>query len=117
MAVNLVNVTTINRARLYQGQPGISVATVYTVPASTDVKVTSIQLCNVALVPGTVTLSVVPSGGTAGVTNRILNTFPVNASDTVTIETSIYMTTSDFIAALQGTAAAITATISGETYA
>lgn len=117
MAVNLVGVTTINRVSLYQGQPGTSVATVYTVPASTTVKITSIVLCNTTGASATVTLSAVPSAGTAGVTNRIVAALNIAANSTVTIDSPVYMNAGDFIAALQGTLNAITATISGETYA
>lgn len=117
MAVNLLGLTTSTRAKLYQGQPGTTVATLYTAPASTDVKITSIVLCNTTTTAATITLSVVTSAGTAGATNRILAAFAVNPSDTVTIDTPVHMSTGDFLAGLQGTASAITATISGETYA
>jgi hypothetical protein len=117
VAVNLVSVTTINRKSLYQGQPGTSVATAYTAPGATDVKVTSLVLCNTTATLATVTLYVVPSGGTAGVTNTVLAALSINPNSTTIIDTSIYMTTGDFLAALQGTSGAITATISGETYA
>lgn len=117
MAVNLVNVTTINRAKLYQGQPTGSFTTLYTVPASTDVKITSIVLCNVTALPATVTLAVVTAAGTAGITNEIVSAMSVNASQVIVLELPIYMSAADFIAGLQGTANAITVTISGETYA
>lgn len=117
MAVNIANPTTINRARLYQGQPGTTVATVYTVPASTDVKLTSIVLCNTTGTQATVTISVVPNAGTAGAGNRICAGLAVDPNSTVTIDSPVHMTVGDFIAALQGTASAITVTISGETYA
>lgn len=117
MAVNLVNVTTINRAKLYQGQPTGSFTTLYTVPASTDVKLTSIVLCNVTAALATITLSVVTAAGTAGITNEIVSALSINANSTVVIDTSIYMSAADFIAGLQGTTSAITATLSGETYA
>lgn len=117
MAVNLVNVTTINRSRLYQGQPGTSVATVYTVPGATDVKISSIVVTNTTAAPATLTLSVVPSGGSAGVTNRIVAGLSIGGNATTVIDSIIYMTAGDFIAALQGTLSALTVTISGETYA
>lgn len=117
MAVNLVGVTTINRIPLYQGQPGTSSATVYTVPASTNVKLESMILCNTTSTAATITMSVVPSGGTAGVTNRIMSGQPVAANSMVPFDIHAYMVTGDFIAALQGTSSAITVTISGETYA
>jgi len=117
MVVNLVSPTTINRTRLYQGQPGTSNATLYTVPASTDVKVASIVVSNTTASPATVTLSVVPNGGSAGTTNRIMAATSVGANDTVVLDSSVYLNAGDFIAGLQGTSAALTVTISGETYA
>lgn len=117
MAVNLVGVTTINRVSLYQGQPGTSVATVYTTPAATTVKITSVVLCNTTTAAATVTLSVVPNAGTAGASNRIAAGLNIAPGGTVTLDSPIYMNAGDFIAALQGTASAITVTISGETYA
>lgn len=117
MAVNLVSVTTINRVMLYRGQPGTSVATAYTVPASTDVKIAAIVLCNTTVNAATVTVHVVASGGSAGVTNQVIGTLSVPANSTVVVDSAIYMTAGDFIAALQGTASAVTVMISGETYA
>jgi hypothetical protein len=117
MAVNLATVSTINRIPLYRGQPGTTIATLYTVPPSTDTKITSIIVTNTTVIAATITMSVVQSGGTAGVTNRIMNALSVAANDTFAVDSPIYMNTGDFIAALQGTAAALTVTISGETYA
>lgn len=117
MAVNLVTVTTINRVNLYRNQPGTTSATLYTAPSATTVKLGSIVLSNTTGTSATITLSVVQSGGTAGVTNQILSAYVVRPNDTVTIDSSVYMNASDFIAGLQGTASAITVTISGETYA
>jgi hypothetical protein len=116
VAVNIAQIATLRRQRLYQGQPGTSVATLYTVPASTDVKVTEVVLCNVTGADATVTLSAVPSGNTAGVTNRLVDTLPVAAHETAVISLSTYLTTGDFLAALQGTSGAVTVTVSGELY-
>lgn len=117
MATNLVNAATINRVTVYQGQPSTTVATVYTVPASTTVKVASIVVTNTTTSAATLTLSVVPSGGTAGATNRVLTAYSVAGNDTVVFDTTIYMNAGDFLATLQGTASALTVTISSETYA
>lgn len=117
MPVNLAAPTTINRARLYQGQPATSAGTAYTVPASTDVKVTSIVLCNTTSSSATVTISVVPSAGTAAASNRVVSALALAGNETVTLDTPVHMTAGDFISALQGTSSAITVTISGETYA
>ena len=117
MAVNIASITTLNRVQLYQGQPGTSSSTLYTVPSSTDVKVTEILLCNTTSTSATVTLSAVASGGTAGTTNRLLAALAVAGNETVVIESATYLTTGGFLAALQGTSGAIAVTISGETYA
>lgn len=109
--------TVVNRKCLYQGQPTTSSATLYTVPASTDAMLKSIVLANTSGSPATITLYRVPTGGSAGVTNCIVPTFTVAANDTVTLDSGVCMTAGDFIAGLQGTTGAITATISGETYA
>lgn len=117
MAVNLVGVTTINRINLYRGQPGTTNTTLYTVPASTSVKLGSIVVCNTTSTAATLTLSVAATGGTAGATNQILSAYTIRPNDTITIDSSVYMDAAGFIAGLQGTAAALTVTISGETYA
>ena len=115
MAVNLLAAATINRAKLYQGQPGTTDAALYTVPVSTDVKVTSIVICNTTGTAATLTLNV--RTGAVGAANRILSAFTVAPNDTVTLETPVMLTAADVISGLQGTASALTVTISGETYA
>lgn len=117
MAVNLLALATVNRKKLYQGQPGTSESTLYTVPASTDVKLQSIVLCNTTGAAATVSLSVVTSAGTAGATNRVLAAFSVTANDTIVIDSAVDMATGDFLSGLQGTSGAVTVTVSGETYA
>ncbi|MCL8207180.1 MAG: hypothetical protein K6V97_03780 [Actinomycetia bacterium] len=108
--------------QLYQGQPGTSAATLYTAPAS-DANVPSpyatailneIVLCNTTSSAATITLYVVPSGGTAGAATAIISGFSVAAKDTVVLtglRTAI--PPSGTIQGVQGTANAITVTISG----
>jgi hypothetical protein len=115
MAVNLIQAVTINRVMLYRGQPTTSSATMYT--TTTDTKIASIVMCNTSAATATVTISVVNSGGTAGVTNQVLSGLSIPAYTTVMMDTNIYMTGGDFIAANQSTSGAITVSISGETYA
>lgn len=117
MAVNIVNIATLNRVRLYQGQPGTSEQTLYTVPASTDAKVAEVVIANTTAGAATVSLSAVASGGTAGVTNRLLHNLSVAANSITVVDLSTYLTTGGFLSAAQGTAGAVTLTISGETYA
>lgn len=123
MSVNIKNIATFNKTRLYQGQPGISSATLGTaVPASTDWRLTEIVLCNTTATAASVSVSVVPSGGTAGVTNRIVEQMSIpgygaSNSNTVVIGLNTVLTTGDFLAGVQGTTGAITVTITGEVYA
>lgn len=99
---------------LYRGQPGTTESTLYTVPASTTTVITGIVLANTTATDATVSLSVVPSGGTAGAANRILEGVTVSAKSSFFIDgLSLPMATGDFISGLQGTAGAITVTISG----
>lgn len=117
MAVNIVAITTLNRVRLYAGQPSTIEGTLYTVPASTNAKVTEVVLCNTSSSPATISLSAVPSGGSAGNSNRLIAGLSVSANGIVTLDLSVFLATGDFLSALQGTSGAITVTISGETYA
>lgn len=99
--------------RLYQGQPGTAETTLYTVPASVSTIIKEIILCNTTSTAATISISAVPSGGTAGVANRIIAGFSVAANDTKTVPLSTVLNTGDFLSALQGTASAITVTTSG----
>lgn len=74
--------TTLTGKILTSGQLTATTATtVYTVPASSAVKVATFALTNTTGSAVTVTVSVVPSGGTAGVTNQILTGYSVAAYD------------------------------------
>lgn len=112
-AINLLNLNTTNRTKLYQGQPGTTDTLLYTVPASTNVRIQAIVICNTTGTAATLTLNV---GGAAAATNRILSAFSVQPNDTVTVDTVVHMDAADTIRALQGTNAALTVTISGEVY-
>lgn len=101
--------------RLYQGQPGTSEATLYTVPAATTVIVKQVVAANVSAAAATISLSLVPSGGTAGATNRLLGAVSIPANSSLSLDLSQVMTAGDFLSASQGTAAAVTLTISGVT--
>lgn len=99
--------------KLYTGQPNTTATTLYTAPASTRTIVKNIMLCNTTSTDTNITMSLVPSGGTAGTANRILAGLVVKANDTVVIEISGILNTGDFISALQATNGAITAHITG----
>lgn len=112
--------TQVVPAMLYQGQPGTTEAALTlrpfnatSVPANTKVIIKQILLANTATAAATVSISLVPSGGTAGAANRIVPNVSINANSVVAIDMSQLMESGDFLSAVQGTASAITATISG----
>lgn len=87
--------------------------TIYTVPASTTAIVKQIIVCNTTASAANYSISIVPSGGAAGDTNRIVKTISFAANSTTIYDLSQVMATGGFISILQGTASAITVTISG----
>ena len=87
--------------------------TVYTVPADTSCIVKQIVSANVTGTAATTSISLVASGGTAGVTNRILEQVSIPANSTVSFDLAQVLATGGFISIQQGTASAITSTISG----
>jgi hypothetical protein len=91
--------------KLYANKPGTTSATLYTVPTSTTTIVKNIVLCNTTGTAANVTLTV---GG-----QTIINAYPVNANDTVTMDLSLVMSSADTITGLQATASAISVYISG----
>jgi hypothetical protein len=117
VAVNIVTITTLNRVRLYGGQPGTSEGTLYMVPASTNARVTEVVVTNTSASPATISLSAVPSGGSAGAANRLMAGVSIDGNGVTILDMSVYLGTGDFLSAVQGTPGAITLTISGETYA
>jgi hypothetical protein len=70
-------------------------AAVYTVPASSQIKVATFSLCNISANAVTVSVGLVPSGGTIGDgTHRILTSYSLAAYDTISQE--------DVLAAIKG---------------
>lgn len=64
---------------------GTSATTIYTVPASSAVKVASAVLCNVTGAAVTVTVSVVPSGQTVDATRAIISAYSLAAGDSTAL--------------------------------
>lgn len=90
--------------------------TVYTVPGATSAIVKSIVLANVTASAATISVSIVASGGTAGDTNRILKDVSLPANSISSLDIMQVMATGGFISVKQGTASAVTTTISGVTF-
>ncbi len=58
-------------------------ATLYTVPAGTQMAVVDIEICNTGSTTATFYISLVPSGGTAGASNALFYAAPINGYSTV----------------------------------
>jgi hypothetical protein len=97
--------------RLYTNQPATTLGTL--VSAQT-VKywVKAIVLHNTTTADATVKVNLVPSGGTAGVTNQLVD-YTVTAKNTVILGDVETLEVGDTIQGLQGTASAVTVHISG----
>ena len=103
---------------LYSGQPASTGEnTVYTVPTNTTIKIASASLCNTSTSSAvTVSVSIVPSGGTADTTHRIISGFSINTNDTVSLKEyveGVMMGPGDFISINVGTASLVDIVITG----
>ena len=86
--------------RLYTGQPGTTATTLYTASGSTTTS-------------ATLTICIVPSGGSQAASNQIVSALPLAGNATITFENIGMLNTGDFISALQGTTSAISLHIYG----
>lgn len=103
--------------RLYTGQPGTTITTLYTVPASTKVIVKQIVVTNVTATAATFSLHLVPNGASATVANAIAITQTVDPYSSQYFDLNqVLDTVGDTIQALIGTTVAITLAISGVTF-
>jgi hypothetical protein len=75
--------------------------------------VQSVVFANVTAADATISLSLVPSGGTAGVANRLFEQVTIPARSTLAFEPRQVMGEGDFLSLKQSVASAVTTTISG----
>lgn len=89
--------------------------TIYTVPASTTTQINQIILVNDTTSAVTATLYLVESGGSAGVTNLLLNAkaIPTDGSPLIYEFTQLFMDAGDTIQGLASTASQVTIHVSG----
>ena len=93
--------------KLYQGQPAALEEVLYTVPTTAlSVELVEIVITNTTVEPATISLSVV--------SNRLFENMPIADTIPVVLGFNIPMAPGDFISCVQGTANALTVTISGE---
>jgi hypothetical protein len=97
-----------------QNQLTASAVTQYTVPGDMVLELTSIWVCNDDTSERTLTLHFVPSGGSAGVTNKFLDGIPIGPAQTVWIDPEgTKLNDGDFISALASVASQVNLHISG----
>lgn len=103
--------------RLAQTQPGTGYGTAYTVPGATSCIVKEIVVCNTTGSTVNIDISLVASGGTAGVTNNVVSNAPIQGYGTVIYTFSEVLATGGFISFKASTASALTVTASGVEFA
>jgi hypothetical protein len=82
---NLSAITTVTPGILTSQQLASGDVTVYTVPANKAAKLAKLVLSNVSASAVTVSVSIVPSGGTVDGTHRVVSGYSLAAGDTTTI--------------------------------
>jgi uncharacterized protein GlcG (DUF336 family) len=102
--------------RLYEGAPTTSEAVLFTAKVRTVIR--SVHASGDAT-GGTVSVSVVPKGGTAGAANRFAQATAVAAAasvDLLSAADQLEMNPGDFLSGLQSTGTHVTLTITGDSY-
>jgi hypothetical protein len=109
-------VATFTPVKLTQAVLTTSDVTLYTVPGATSIILKEIILTNTTAASATVSISIVPSAGSAGVSNRIFEQVAVPAFTSVIIgDVAEVMPTGEFISAKSSAATTITIRASGVT--
>ena len=93
-------------------------ATYYTTPANTRTKIEACVLTNTSGANRTVTMHLVPSGGSASASNRILSAYTVNAGASYSVDEAInqVLETGGTLQALSDGATAVSLVASGSEY-
>lgn len=100
--------------RLAQSSPTTTAeTTVYTTAGGAKAIIKQVLVANVLASPTSVSLSLVPSGGTAGDSNRVGKDVPIAANALMVFDLSQVLHAGDFISVKAGAANALTITISG----
>lgn len=92
-----------------------SETTQYTCPANSSVKIAGARLTNTTGSAVTVSISVVKSGDTAGLSNRVLASYSLAAGDGIGLDElkDLYLGPGDFVSAIASAATAVTLVMSG----
>jgi len=112
LSANLINSQSLNPQVLASLQiaSASTETTVYQCPTNSSAKIETAWLCNTTNAAVTVNVSVVKAGGTSGVTNRVIEAYPLAAYDVLSLTPYLggaMIGPLDFIAVNVGTAAAV----------
>ena len=84
LSQNIGYIATVYRGNpLPSGSAGTSVGTIYTVPSGQQFTLTDIEICNASATATTFSIYLVASGGSAGTSNALFYSAPINANTTV----------------------------------
>ncbi len=105
----------ITFSKLYEGQPAATNTTLSTCPANTRQRVLAATVTNDGTTARYITFHLVPSGGSAGDTNIILNQKVIGSRESYNISELIghILDPGDFISAIAEAASELTVHISG----
>lgn len=103
----------VTSQKLSLNQLTTSSVTQYTVPGATTTRLTELLICNTDTVERTITVSLVPSTGSASAANRVISALPVPTGATVVFQLNAVMLTGDFISAVASAPTAVNLYCSG----
>jgi len=118
VAINGLNQNIGFIGAVYRGNPqpsgaaGTSIGTIYTVPANQQFTLTDIEICNASAAATTFSIYLVASGGTAGTSNALFYSAPINGNTTVQWTGSTALSAGSTVQVLAG-AATVSMKISG----
>lgn len=112
---NLTGITTVTPTVLASSQLASGDTTVYTVPANKAAKITKLVLCNTSGLSVTVSVSIVPSGGTVDGTHKVVSNYSLTGSDSITVTEveGMFLGAGDYVSVNAGTGAAVDVSLNG----
>jgi hypothetical protein len=118
VAINNLSQNVAGISAVYRGGPqpsaaaGTSIGTIYTVPNGQQFTLTDIEICNASATATTFSIYLVASGGTAGTSNALFYSAPINGNTTVQWTGSTALSTGSTVQVSAG-AATVSIKISG----
>lgn len=104
--------TTVQYIRFFQAALVTAATTQYTTPASRQDVIKDMEFANTSAAAITLTVNVVPTGGSASTANQILSAVSIPGNQTLHWTGTIVMNAGDFVSTATS-ATGITATVSG----